>query len=144
MASDGGVFNYGDAHFYGSTGAIHLAKPIVGLASTADGKGYWFVATDGGVFNYGDAHFYGSTGSLHLKQDDRGHSRHARRQGLLARRVGRERVQQGRRPFVRLYAGKKLASDRGLDRQLHRHVLCPRQLRRGGNNLPRRLRAQLA
>ena len=39
VASDGGVFNYGDAAFDGSTGAIHLNKPIVGMAATPDGQG---------------------------------------------------------------------------------------------------------
>jgi hypothetical protein len=39
VASDGGVFTYGDAKFYGSTGAIHLNKPIAGMAPTPDGKG---------------------------------------------------------------------------------------------------------
>ena len=67
-ASDGGIFNYGDANFYGSAGGIHLNKPIVGMASTPDGKGYWLVASDGGIFNYGDAKFYGSAGALHLNQ----------------------------------------------------------------------------
>ena len=32
VASDGGVFAYGDAGFYGSTGALTLNKPIVGMA----------------------------------------------------------------------------------------------------------------
>ena len=44
VASDGGVFSYGDANFYGSTGSIHLNKPIVGMAPTPSGKGYWLVA----------------------------------------------------------------------------------------------------
>jgi hypothetical protein len=65
-ASDGGVFTFGSAHFYGSTGSLHLNSPIVGMAATPDGGGYWLVAADGGVFSFGDAHFYGSTGSLHL------------------------------------------------------------------------------
>jgi hypothetical protein len=66
VASDGGIFNYGAAKFYGSTGAIHLNAPIVGMAATPDGGGYWLVATDGGIFGYGDAQFYGSTGAIHL------------------------------------------------------------------------------
>jgi hypothetical protein len=66
VASDGGIFNYGDAHFYGSAGNLTLTKPIVGMAATPDGKGYWLVASDGGIFNYGDAHFYGSAGNLKL------------------------------------------------------------------------------
>ena len=57
VASDGGIFSYGDAAFFGSTRAIHPNEPIVGMASTPDGGGYWMVARDGGVFNYGDALF---------------------------------------------------------------------------------------
>ena len=68
MASDGGIFTYGDAEFYGSTGSIHLNKPIVGMAATSDGNGYWLVASDGGIFTYGDAQFWGSAGSLTLDQ----------------------------------------------------------------------------
>ena len=60
VAADGGIFSFGDATFYGSTGSLHLNAPIVGMASTPDGGGYWFVASDGGVFNYGDALFSGS------------------------------------------------------------------------------------
>ena len=66
VASDGGIFTYGGLTFYGSTGNIHLNKPVVGMASTPDGKGYWLVASDGGIFAYGDAGFYGSTGNIHL------------------------------------------------------------------------------
>ena len=68
MASDGGIFNYGDAAFYGSTGGLRLNKPVVGMAATPDGGGYWLVASDGGVFTYGDAAYYGSTGSLRLNK----------------------------------------------------------------------------
>jgi hypothetical protein len=32
VATDGGIFAFGDAKFFGSTGAIHLNQPIVGLA----------------------------------------------------------------------------------------------------------------
>ena len=68
VASDGGIFSFGDAAFYGSTGNIHLNQPIVGMAATPDGKGYWLVASDGGIFSFGDAAFYGSTGNIHLNQ----------------------------------------------------------------------------
>ena len=68
VGSDGGIFSFGDAQFYGSTGAIHLNQPIVGMAATPDGKGYWLVASDGGIFSFGDAQFYGSTGAIHLNQ----------------------------------------------------------------------------
>ena len=68
VASDGGVFSYGDAQFYGSAGSIRLNQPIVGMAATPDGRGYWLVASDGGIFSFGDAQFYGSTGSIRLNQ----------------------------------------------------------------------------
>jgi hypothetical protein len=66
VASDGGIFTFGDARFYGSTGAIHLNRPIVGMTTTHDANGYWLVASDGGIFNYGDAGFYGSMGGKPL------------------------------------------------------------------------------
>ena len=37
VASDGGIFNYGDAGFYGSAGGIHLNEPIVGMAAEVSG-----------------------------------------------------------------------------------------------------------
>ncbi len=67
-ASDGGIFDFGNLPFCGSTGAIHINQPVVGMASTADGGGYWTVARDGGVFAFGDAQFHGSTGGIHLNQ----------------------------------------------------------------------------
>ena len=33
VASDGGIFSFGDAVFHGSTGAIALNQPIVGMAA---------------------------------------------------------------------------------------------------------------
>jgi hypothetical protein len=66
VASDGGVFAFGDAGYFGSTGAIRLNKPIVGMAPTGTGLGYWLVASDGGVFSFGDAGYFGSTGAMRL------------------------------------------------------------------------------
>jgi uncharacterized protein YkwD len=66
VASDGGVFTFGDAKFYGSTGGRTLAAPIVDIAATPSGNGYWLAASDGGVFTFGDAKFYGSTGGRTL------------------------------------------------------------------------------
>ncbi len=67
-ARDGGVFNYGTTQFAGSMGGRHLNAPVVGIAETPDGGGYWLVGSDGGVFNYGDAHFFGSMGGQRLNQ----------------------------------------------------------------------------
>jgi hypothetical protein len=68
VAADGGIFSFGDPLFYGSTGGLTLAQPIVGMAATPDGKGYWLVAADGGIFSFGDAVFYGSTGGMPLNR----------------------------------------------------------------------------
>ena len=66
VASDGGVFTFGTAAFYGSMGGKHLNSPITGIVATADGHGYWLVAKDGGVFTFGDATFDGSMGATTL------------------------------------------------------------------------------
>ena len=36
VASDGGIFAYGDANFFGSTGSIKLAKPVVAMAADSN------------------------------------------------------------------------------------------------------------
>jgi hypothetical protein len=64
VGADGGVFCFGDAPYFGSTAAIQLNKPIVGIAATPDGNGYWLVSADGGVFAFGDAPFRGSAMGL--------------------------------------------------------------------------------
>jgi hypothetical protein len=67
VASDGGIFAFGDAQFHGSTGNIRLNQPVTGMAVTPDGSGYWLVASDGGIFAF-NAPFYGSTGNLRLNK----------------------------------------------------------------------------
>ncbi|MGH9104829.1 MAG: hypothetical protein ACRDZX_03140 [Acidimicrobiales bacterium] len=68
VSSTGGVYEFGDARFYGSAGLLALGRPIVAMAATPDGGGYWLVASDGGIFAYGDARYYGSTGAMHLNK----------------------------------------------------------------------------
>jgi len=58
VASDGGVFAFGDAGYFGSMGGQHLNQPIVGIAADNTTYGYWLVASDGGLFAFG-APFYG-------------------------------------------------------------------------------------
>ena len=70
VASDGGIFNYGNAIFPGSAARIQLNKPVVGMAAPVTG-GYYLVASDGGIFTYpttGGPPFYGSTGSIKLNK----------------------------------------------------------------------------
>ena len=67
VGSDGGLFAFGDAGYYGSVPADHVSVGnIVGMAATADGHGYWLVGSDGGLFAFGDAAFYGSMGGHRL------------------------------------------------------------------------------
>ncbi len=54
--------------YLGNPGYLTLNAPIVGMATTPDGAGYWMVAADGGIFSYGDAAFYGSAGNLTLNK----------------------------------------------------------------------------
>ena len=68
VAADGGIFPFGSAIGFGSTGSQRLNAPMVGMAATPDHRGYWLVAGDGGVFPFGDAAGYGSTGSTRLNR----------------------------------------------------------------------------
>ena len=68
VATDGGIFSFGNLPFCGSTGSITLNRPVVGIASTPDGGGYWMVASDGGIFAFGNAGFHGSMGGRPLNR----------------------------------------------------------------------------
>jgi len=67
VASDGGVFAFGDAAFAGSMGSARLNAPVEALVPVAAGSGYWLVAGDGGIFAFG-APFLGSMGGQRLNQ----------------------------------------------------------------------------
>ena len=66
VASDGGVFTFGNAKYYGSMGGQTLNSPIVNIVVTPGDLGYWLVAKDGGVFSFGNAQFLGSMGGVRL------------------------------------------------------------------------------
>ena len=108
VASDGGIFAFGGARFYGSMGGNHLNKPIVGMAATPDGKGYWLVASDGGVFAFGDARFYGSMGGAHLNAAGGRHHRLHRRQRVPAGGLRRRHLRLRFRPFLGSMGGSHL------------------------------------
>ncbi len=97
VATDGGVFAFGNASFEGSMGGTKLNAPVVGIAATPDGKGYWEVAADGGVFGFGDASFEGSMGGTKLNAPVVGIAAYSRRQGLLGGSGGRRGVRLRRR-----------------------------------------------
>ena len=61
VASDGGIFSFGNAKFSGSLGGQAISSPIVGLASMPYTAGaYWMVSADGQVYSFGGATNYGS------------------------------------------------------------------------------------
>jgi hypothetical protein len=64
----GAVQPFGSAKSFGSLAGTTLNKPIVGMASTLSGLGYWLVASDGGIFSYGNAAFLGSRGGQPLNK----------------------------------------------------------------------------
>src|SRR5438445_726254 len=48
------------ARFCGAPGSPALQQPVVGMAATPSGGGYWLVAADGGIFTFGNARFRGA------------------------------------------------------------------------------------
>ncbi|WP_298446075.1 hypothetical protein [Ferrimicrobium sp.] len=64
VAADGGVFDFGNAKFFGSTytqgytglgGSHPINGRIVGGAAAPNGNGYWLVSSTGAVYNFGSA-----------------------------------------------------------------------------------------
>jgi hypothetical protein len=39
---------------------MKLNRPVLSMAPTANGKGYWLIAEDGGMFTFGNAAYRGS------------------------------------------------------------------------------------
>jgi hypothetical protein len=58
--SDGGVFTFGNAGFYGSYGGAFATSGVTGIMGTPDSGGYWLVRSTGAVLTFGDAAFLGS------------------------------------------------------------------------------------
>jgi len=69
-SASGGVFAAGNAKAYGSLSVSASANPVVGIASTPDGKGYWEVTRNGSVARYGDATNYNDLPGLHVSVND--------------------------------------------------------------------------
>ena len=64
VASDGGVFAFGDAHFAGSCpGIAGCSGAAVAVMPDASGNGYWLVTKTGNVYTFGDAPYYGGPGA---------------------------------------------------------------------------------
>ncbi len=68
QTSDGGLYGYGGAPFFGAMAGRRLNAPVISLAPTPRGDGYWQLSSDGGIFSFGAAKFFGSTGGRRLNQ----------------------------------------------------------------------------
>jgi cell wall-associated NlpC family hydrolase len=55
VASDGGIFNFGDAAFAGSAAGGPSLDPAERVVSTATGHGYWVEEQNGTAYAFGDA-----------------------------------------------------------------------------------------
>ena len=63
VASDGGVFAFGDAHFAGSCPSIGgCAGAAVAVMPDASAHGYWLITSTGNVYAFGDAPYFGAPG----------------------------------------------------------------------------------
>ena len=63
VASDGGVFAFGDAQFAGSCPGIGgCSGAAVAVLPDATGLGYWLVTQTGNVYTFGDAPYFGAPG----------------------------------------------------------------------------------
>ncbi len=62
VAADGGVFARAGAGFFGSLPGrkMRIGTPIVGIAPTTNGRGYWLLEENGRVFAFGDARALGN------------------------------------------------------------------------------------
>ena len=69
--SDGSIQGFGNTNYLSYLGTLTLTplnQPIVAMAITPDGGGYWMAASDGGIFAFGDATYYGSMGGKPLNK----------------------------------------------------------------------------
>lgn len=62
--SDGGVFGFGKASYYGSLPSMKVrVKDVVAIAPAPGGTGYWMAAENGTVYHFGSAANFGSLAS---------------------------------------------------------------------------------
>jgi hypothetical protein len=71
VQSNGGVFTFGAAQYYGSVPGMGVTiGNAVGIAATADGRGYWIATSDGNVYPFGDAVAHGTLPGLGIQVND--------------------------------------------------------------------------
>ena len=125
FASDGGIFSFGDAHFYGSLGGTKLSSPVVSMQRTATGKGYWMMTPTGTCTASATRASYGDISALQeLRRRARGCSCRP-----TARATGSRPATA--HPRVRRRQEPRLPGDRRRpdDRAARHEVIAPRRAR---------------
>ncbi len=51
---------FGTARYHGELAKKDLRSPVIGIAASAGGSGYWLATGNGGVFSFGHAKFHGA------------------------------------------------------------------------------------
>ncbi len=97
VASDGGIFSFGNVPFCGSTGGLALNAPIVGMAQAPNTGGYWLVGLRRRRLRLQRRRLLRLHGWSAPQQTDCRHGGDPRRRGLLARRVRRRDLYLRRR-----------------------------------------------
>ena len=64
VASDGGIFTFGDAKFFGSEAAAGTGVTIIGMQSSETGLGYSLIGQSGQIYPFGDAASPTTAGSV--------------------------------------------------------------------------------
>ena len=104
VAADGGIFDYGDALFYGSMGGRLLNAPVVGMAADADRPGLLAGGRRRGHLHLRGRGLLRVHGGPATQRSGRRHRGHTLGPGLLARR--------GRRGHLRLRGRRVRRLDR--------------------------------
>jgi hypothetical protein len=66
LGRDSALYSFGQSSYYGGSGQV--PAPVVSMAATPSGNGYWLLSANGRVTPYGDATFVGSTESMRLNK----------------------------------------------------------------------------
>lgn len=71
VASNGAIYSFGSAGFYGSLPGLKISvSDVTDIAPSADGGGYHLLSSDGGIFSFGDTGYHGSLPGLGVSVND--------------------------------------------------------------------------